>query len=103
MTSAKEAGLDESAGPKANQAAPEFANVFGALQSKLRGGRLKVVLPSGRAVVLGANEGGPPATLVVERWRAIRRLAVGGDIGFGSTVANRSRSEAGPVCIDPFA
>jgi len=82
MTSAKEAGLDESAGPKANQAAPEFANVFGALQSKLRGGRLKVVLPSGRAVVLGANEGGPPATLVVERWRAIRRLAVGGDIGF---------------------
>jgi cyclopropane-fatty-acyl-phospholipid synthase len=82
MTFTKEAGLDGSAEPKASRAAPEFLNFFGALQSKLRGGPLKVVLPSGRVVVLGASDGGTQATLVVERWRAMRRLAVGGDIGF---------------------
>ena len=82
MTSTKEAGLDGSAEPKASRAAPEFLNIFGALQSRLRGGRLKAILPSGRAIVLGVGDGGVQATLVVERWRALRCLAVGGDIGF---------------------
>jgi cyclopropane-fatty-acyl-phospholipid synthase len=82
MTSTKETGLDGSAEPKASRAAPEFLNIFGALQSRLRGGRMRAVLPSGRAVVLGVGDGGVQATLVVERWRALRRLAVGGDIGF---------------------
>jgi cyclopropane-fatty-acyl-phospholipid synthase len=31
---------------------------------------------------LGVGDGSVQATLVVERWRALRRLAVGGDIGF---------------------
>ena len=82
MTSTKETGLDGSAEPKASRAAPEFLNIFGALQSRLRGGRMRADLPSGRAVVLGVGDGGVQATLVVERWRALRRLAVGGDIGF---------------------
>jgi len=82
MTSAKEAGLDASPEPKAGRAAPAFLNVFGTLQSKLCGGGLRLVLPSGRAIVLGVGEGGVQATLVVERWRALRRLAAGGDIGF---------------------
>ena len=82
MTSTKETGLDGSAEPTASRAAPEFLNIFGALQSRLRGGRMRAVLPSGRAIVLGVGDGGVQATLVVERWRALRRLAVGGDIGF---------------------
>ena len=85
MTSTKDADLDGSAQPKASRAAPEVLGVLGALQSRLRGGRLRVVLPSGRAVVLGVSDGGVQATLVVERWRALRRLAVGGDIGFAES------------------
>jgi cyclopropane-fatty-acyl-phospholipid synthase len=82
MTSTKGAGLDGSAEPRASRAAPEFLNVFGSLQSRLRGGSLRAILPSGRAIVLGVGDGGVQATLVVERWRALRCLAVGGDIGF---------------------
>jgi cyclopropane-fatty-acyl-phospholipid synthase len=82
MTFTKDADLDGSAEPKASRATPEFLNVLGAVQSRLRGGRLKMVLPSGRAVVLGVSDGGVQATLVIERWRALRRLVVDGDIGF---------------------
>ena len=85
MISTKDADLDGSAQPKASRAAPEVLGVLGALQSRLRGGRLRAVLPSGRAVVLGVSDGGVQATLVVERWRALRRLAVGGDIGFAES------------------
>ncbi len=52
------------------------------LVSRLRGGRLKVVLPNGRALLSPPHPDGPQATLAIRRWRAIRRLALGGDVGF---------------------
>jgi cyclopropane-fatty-acyl-phospholipid synthase len=82
MTATKDGRLDGLAEPEARRATPAFLNIFGPLQSRLSGGRLNVVLPSGRAVVLGGGDGGVQATLAIERWRALRRLAVGGDIGF---------------------
>lgn len=45
-------------------------------------GRLTVVLPGGQRLAARGPEAGPEATLVLHRWRAIRRLLTGGDIGF---------------------
>ena len=52
------------------------------LVSKIRGGRLKIVLPNGRALISPAHSDGLQATFAIERWRALRRLALGGDVGF---------------------
>jgi len=48
----------------------------------LRHGHLKVVLPSGAVVEKTGPEPGPEATIVMRRWRALRRLVTAGDIGF---------------------
>ncbi|MDP9835707.1 cyclopropane-fatty-acyl-phospholipid synthase [Neorhizobium huautlense] len=48
----------------------------------LRYGHLKVVLPSGAVVEKTGPEPGPDATIVMRRWRALRRLVTAGDIGF---------------------
>ncbi len=45
-------------------------------------GRLKVVLPSGAVIERAGKEVGPDATIVMRRWRALRRIAAAGDIGF---------------------
>ena len=52
------------------------------LVSRLRGGRLNVVLPNGRALISPAHPDGLQGTIAIERWRALRRLALGGDVGF---------------------
>ncbi|TCR03182.1 SAM-dependent methyltransferase [Neorhizobium sp. BT27B] len=48
----------------------------------LRHGHLKVVLPSGTVVEKIGPEPGPEATIVMRRWRALRRVVAAGDIGF---------------------
>jgi cyclopropane-fatty-acyl-phospholipid synthase len=48
----------------------------------LRHGRLRVVLPSGAAVEAVGSEPGMDATIVMRRWRMLRRLLTAGDIGF---------------------
>jgi cyclopropane-fatty-acyl-phospholipid synthase len=45
-------------------------------------GRLRVVLPSGAVIDKAGLEDGPDATIVVKRWRMLRRLIASGDIGF---------------------
>lgn len=45
-------------------------------------GHLKVVLPSGAVIEQAGTEPGPEATIVMRRWRALRRLVTAGDIGF---------------------
>ncbi len=52
------------------------------LVSRIRGGRLKVVLPNDRALVSPPQPDGLQGTIAIERWRALRRLALGGDVGF---------------------
>ena len=56
--------------------------------ARLRGGRVRVRLPNGGALA-GGEELGLQATLVVERWRAFRRLAFGGEIGFAAAYVDR--------------
>jgi len=48
----------------------------------LHHGRLSIVLPSGRRVVHQAAGSGPDAVLILHSWRALRRVATRGDIGF---------------------
>lgn len=45
-------------------------------------GTLTVVTPEGRRLVGRGARPGPEATLVLHRWRAVRRLVTGGDIAF---------------------
>lgn len=52
------------------------------LLRRLAVGSLTVVTPQGRRLVARGPLPGPEATLVLHRWRAMRRLATGGDVGF---------------------
>jgi cyclopropane-fatty-acyl-phospholipid synthase len=45
-------------------------------------GRLTVRLPSGEELVGAGAGSGPEATLFLHRWRALRQLVLGGDVGF---------------------
>jgi len=48
-------------------------------------GRLTVVLPTGATFTRSGRDAGPEATLILHRWRAVMRLATGGDIGFAES------------------
>jgi cyclopropane-fatty-acyl-phospholipid synthase len=52
------------------------------LLERLRYGSVSVTLPSGQRIVRVGAEPGPEASVVLHRWRAVRRLLIGGDIGF---------------------
>ncbi|RWX75435.1 class I SAM-dependent methyltransferase [Neorhizobium lilium] len=45
-------------------------------------GHLRIVLPSGEQIEQAGAWPGPEATIVVKRWRLLRRLLAAGDIGF---------------------
>jgi cyclopropane-fatty-acyl-phospholipid synthase len=56
--------------------------LLGRLTSGIRYGRLRIVLPSGAVMEKTGEEDGPEATIVMKRWRMLRRIIAGGDIGF---------------------
>ena len=56
--------------------------VFRQALSVLRFGRLTVELPSGQDMDQTAPQAGPHGILKLQRWRALRRLALGGEVGF---------------------
>jgi len=56
--------------------------ILARLLEGLRYGSLSVTLPSGQKFVRVGGEPGPEASVVLHRWRALRRLFIGGDIGF---------------------
>jgi cyclopropane-fatty-acyl-phospholipid synthase len=49
--------------------------------SKINIGRMNLTLPDGSCHTLGPG-GSPEATMVINRWRAVRRLMTQGDMGF---------------------
>lgn len=65
-------------------ALPTFGGLNRYLSGKIRRGRLTIVTPSGACVTGGAGNG-PEATLVLHRWRALRKLLFAGDIGFAES------------------
>jgi cyclopropane-fatty-acyl-phospholipid synthase len=56
--------------------------LLGKLLGGVRYGRLRVMLPSGAIFKKSGPEPGPEATIVIRRWRMLRRVFMGGDIGF---------------------
>jgi cyclopropane-fatty-acyl-phospholipid synthase len=48
----------------------------------LASGRLRIVLPGGQTLDRAGVGPGPDTTVILHRWRALRRLATGGDVGF---------------------
>lgn len=52
------------------------------LTRKVEYGQLLIQLPSGEAIHCAGPHPGPVGTIVLHRWRALRRMVVGGDIGF---------------------
>ena len=45
-------------------------------------GKITVVLPSGERIEHIGTRPGPSAAITIHKWRAVRRLATGGDLGF---------------------
>ena len=56
--------------------------IFDRFAACLDSGRLTIVTPSGERIEHAASQAGPEATLIVHRWRALRRIAAAGDVGF---------------------
>jgi cyclopropane-fatty-acyl-phospholipid synthase len=63
--------------------------LFGRLAARLippiAAGRLTVELPSGARLERSGPGPGPDVTVSISRWRALRRLALGGDVGFAAS------------------
>ncbi len=71
--------------PPQPQAESFGARVLRRLLSRLQYGSLRVVLPSGQELQANGYEPGPHATVQFRRWRAVRRLVLGGDLGFAES------------------
>jgi cyclopropane-fatty-acyl-phospholipid synthase len=83
MSHSEEAAVPRlGAGEEPGAAAGRRIQMIEPLLAKLRGGRLRIVLPNGSAIASPPSPGGLQATLAIRRWRALRRLAIGGDVGF---------------------
>jgi cyclopropane-fatty-acyl-phospholipid synthase len=52
------------------------------LARQIEHGQITIGMPGGDDVHFAGPQPGPHATLVLHRWRAVRRLLAGGDIGF---------------------
>lgn len=66
----------------ANVAQRVCAFVVRRVLSRLKTGVLHVELPSGQRIAYRAGSPGVEARIVIHRWRALRRLIGGGDVGF---------------------
>lgn len=58
------------------------ARVVRSIVAQIECGQIAILLPSGERIEHAGDHAGPSATIVVHRWRAIRRLVSHGDIGF---------------------
>ncbi len=55
------------------------------LARQVEHGQLLIHMPSGETIHCTGASPGPSGTLVLHRWRAVRRLLIGGDIGFAES------------------
>src|SRR5271154_4215969 len=62
-----------------------WAALLATLGARLQTGQLTVETPSGERMVFGGKADGPVASLQIHRWRSIRRLVLGGDLGFAES------------------
>ena len=82
---------DQFAGPRLRRIEPLIANI--------RHGRLRIRLPNGRVLASSDGDTGLQALLVLDRWRALRRIAFGGDIGFAEAYIDGDWTSPDPVAL----
>lgn len=70
------------AAPRPRLAAAPQLRLLPRLGRRLRRGRLRLTLPDGSTHAMAGDEPGPAAELTVKRGRFLRRLLVGGALGF---------------------
>ncbi|WP_421566299.1 class I SAM-dependent methyltransferase [Ochrobactrum sp. EDr1-4] len=58
------------------------ARLLRRLLNQVRYGRLVIVLPSGKSLVAQGSLPGADAKIILNNWRSVRRMVMGGDIGF---------------------
>lgn len=56
--------------------------LLSAIGSRLRIGRLTIETPDSQRLAFAGDASGPQAILTIHRWRTLRRLLLGGDVGF---------------------
>jgi cyclopropane-fatty-acyl-phospholipid synthase len=71
-----------SSGLSARFYAGRIERVLDRIDQGLKAGSLLLHLPGGRSRLLGGHGDGPAAELTIHDWRAIRRFATGGSVGF---------------------
>ncbi len=69
------------------------------LIANIRHGRLRIRLPNGRVLASSDGDTGLQALLVLDRWRALRRIAFGGDIGFAEAYIDGDWTSPDPVAL----
>lgn len=75
------------------------ARLLDRLLSGLAAGRLRVILPSGESFVRAGRRPGPEATIQIRRWRTLRRILTGGDIGFAEGYVAGDWTSPDPVAV----
>ena len=78
-------GLSDEGADDRRPVSPRAARLIERLVSGLRAGQLRIVLPSGRSIDFTGREPGPQATVILNCWRPLRRLILGGAVGFGES------------------
>jgi cyclopropane-fatty-acyl-phospholipid synthase len=56
--------------------------IIDGLLTHLHSGQLTLVLPNGQSITTRGAAAGPDATLIIHRWRALTKIALGGEVGF---------------------
>jgi cyclopropane-fatty-acyl-phospholipid synthase len=75
------------------------ARLLDRLLTGLGAGRLRVILPSGASFVRSGAAAGPEATIRINRWRMLRRILTGGDIGFAEGWIAGDWTSPDPVAV----
>jgi cyclopropane-fatty-acyl-phospholipid synthase len=73
------------------------------LCARLRCGRITIVVPNGARLDHRTDVAGPEATLVIHRWRMLRRLLLSGDVAFGESFIDGDWSSPDPAAVIELA
>lgn len=77
--------------------APLFHRMLDRIDRGLEAGAIEARLPDGTRRLLGGRAAGPLAIVRVQRWRALRRLALGGSVGWYEAWADGDWTSRDPV------
>jgi len=80
-----------------------WAGFLARIGGRLQAGKLSVETPSGEKMVFGGKDPGPVAVMQIHRWRSLRRLLLGGDVGFAESYMDGDWSSPDLAALIEFA